>query len=567
MHNVVLCSEWSKDLYPENTGGKFTNLLHSNMNFSGENWSVALTDVVYTPDTWNNVRVGSNDIQIRMKGFKKWGIAEYTLWCATPPVYDIVEAKATVTINRVGEACREQRVYYKSEPMPINRPVFKDRADFEFVPQHWPKNECNKYYLDITYKELPYTIWCAKRPIYDITGSECMVRIGRRRMEHRCTDETAYFTSEPMRIIGKPMFKPQVYSNREFDPATWHKDECNFNRVDILNPGPVAVDGWEYETVHVPVGFYGTFKKFAKAFNKAVKDGITKIFDRTHAHPVTTGIPKYTYSTYQGYQMNIFQKFRALKRFYLMLDEYDNDVANAIKIFTGGDNNSCDANPIVEGSNINNVSKFFIGVSTMLDKRFETAMESFKYSNEIGEYIAMMDMYHLWVTLTTYVKEDFPTVAALTISEAFAKDTNFSMKINRRMQYQLGFTLNSLFDMGWVEWYPRKEKLETTTIPSLYWYGYDSPNLSNNPLTPMCVHCDMIDGSYVGKAVKPMLRVLPVNMIAHLVSYESFAALQYRHINKNNVSTISIWITETPDGDPIELRSVVFVKLQFIRND
>src|SRR3981189_1655819 len=220
--------------------------------------------------------------------------------------------------------------------------------------------------------------------------------------------------------------------------------------MDILHPGPVPLDGWEYETVHVPVGFDGTFKKFAKAFNKAVAGGITKIFDRTHAHPVITGLPKYTYSVYQGYQMNIFQKFRALKRFYYMLDEYDNDIANAIKVFTGGDNNSCDANPIVEGSNINNVSKFFIGVSTMLDKRFETAVESFKYSNEIGEYIAMMDMYHLWVTLTTYVKEDFPTVAALTISPFFDSRANAVTNINRRMQYQLAFTINSLFDMGWV---------------------------------------------------------------------------------------------------------------------
>src|SRR3981189_2886222 len=569
MHNVVLCSEWSKDLYPENTGGKFTNRLHSNMNFSGENWSVALTDIVYTPDTWNNVRADSNDIQIRMKGFKKWGIAEYTLWCATPPVYDIVEAKATVTINRVGEACREQRVYYKSEPMPINRPVFKDRADFEFVPQHWPKNEWNKYYLDSTYKELPYTIWCAKRPIYDITGSECMVRIGRRRMEHRCTDETAYFTSEPMRIIGKPMFKPQVYSNREFDPATWHKDECNFNRVDILNPGPVAVDGWEYETVHVPVGFYGTFKKFAKAFNKAVKDGITKIFDRTHAHPVTTGLPKYTYQVYQPYEFGFFQKNRLLARFHKTLDEFDDDVADLLKVITGGhlwDTQSYIIHNLKTFSTMGQATILTPQLQTILDTRFNAAAEKYAWGGTVGEYIKLVDADNIWVTLTTYVKEEYVTVAALSIVEAFAKDTNFSMKINQHMQYQLGFTINALFDMGWVQWYARKKELETTTIPSLYWYGYDPPNLANNPLKSMCVHCDIIEGSYVGKNQSPLLRILPLNIYSHLVSYESFAVLQHRHINKNNVSTISIWITETPDGGTIDLRTAPIVKLQFKRN-
>src|SRR3981189_419368 len=345
MHNVVLCSEWSKDLYPENTGAKFTNLLHSNMNFSGENWSVALTDVVYTPDTWNNMRADSNDIQIRMKGFKKWGIAEYTLWCASPPAYDIVEAKATVTINRVGEACREQRVYYKSEPMPINRPVFKDRAEREFVPHQWSKNECNKYYLDVVYKELPYTIWCAKRPIYDITGSECTVRIGRRRMEYRCTDETEYSMSEPMRIIAKPMFKPQGYSNREFDPMMWREERCNTFHADILFLGPVTVEDWQYETAYVPTGFYSSFKEFTVAFNTAILAATMKIFDRVHAHPDTTKIPRYTWCEYRAYQLSFFEKHRSLARLHKVLDELDNDMADALKMLTGG--HLCDTRSFV----------------------------------------------------------------------------------------------------------------------------------------------------------------------------------------------------------------------------
>jgi hypothetical protein len=207
-----------------------------------------------------------------------------------------------------------------------------------------------------------------------------------------------------------------------------------------------------------------------------------------------------------------------------------------------------------------------VGFRTILDNRFEKVVKSNKWDDDIGEYITLMDVNNVWVTLTSYIKEGYPTIAALSISEAFAKATNFSMKINRFMQYQLGFTINSLFDMGWVSWYARKEKLETTKIPSLYWYGYDPHNLSNNPLKSICVHCDIIEGSYVGKSQKPLLRILPVNIISHIVSYESFAVLQYRHINKNNVPTISIWLTETPDGEPIDIRSSVLVKLQFRRN-
>src|SRR3981189_29212 len=79
MFNVLLCSDWSKSSYPENNGGKFTNLLHHNLNFSREDWSIAISDIVYTPDTWASVREKYNDVVIHMKGFQKWGIGLFTL--------------------------------------------------------------------------------------------------------------------------------------------------------------------------------------------------------------------------------------------------------------------------------------------------------------------------------------------------------------------------------------------------------------------------------------------------------------------------------------------------------
>src|SRR3981189_2498618 len=113
-YSVIICSDWSKGMYPENTGGKFTNLLHSNLNFSRADWSVALTDVIYTPDTWTNVRDGFNDIQIGMKvGFKVGACTLYSMG-ARPPVYKVVGSKCTMTVTRdVGKECREQILYYK----------------------------------------------------------------------------------------------------------------------------------------------------------------------------------------------------------------------------------------------------------------------------------------------------------------------------------------------------------------------------------------------------------------------------------------------------------------------
>ena len=131
------------------------------------------------------------------------------------------------------------------------------------------------------------------------------------------------------------------------------------------------------------------------------------------------------------------------------------------------------------------------------------------------------------------------------------------------MQYQLGFTMNPLHDFGWVSWYPRKKDVETTKIPSLFWYGYSLPNLSLNPMKTFYVHCDIIEGSYVGNKQLPLLRVFPVDIFSHYVSVETFSSFLYRRINKNNISSISIWITETPEGNAITFRAPITVRLHF----
>src|SRR3981189_1114887 len=113
------------------------------------------------------------------------GLALYTLWSARPPVYEVVGSKCTVTVTRdVGKECREQILHYKSEWMPINTPVFKDQGAihdnaYTFAPTMWSKNVCNRYHLDIVYKESAYTLWCTAPPVYAVVWAECKVTIGR----------------------------------------------------------------------------------------------------------------------------------------------------------------------------------------------------------------------------------------------------------------------------------------------------------------------------------------------------------------------------------------------------
>src|SRR3981189_1901747 len=153
--------------------------------------------------------------------------------------------------------------------------------------------------------------------------------------------------------------------------------------------------------------------------------------------------------------MTIFQRFRALNLYQAFLEEYDNDAANCLKILSGGSNNDI-YSQLFANTDAGQVATFIELAKTLFNGHFERTLRETKWSNEVGEYIGMSETHAMWVTLSKYVKEGYPTVAALSIVEAFAKETNFLMKINRRMQYQLGFTINSLFDMGWVRWYERK---------------------------------------------------------------------------------------------------------------
>src|SRR3981189_1890856 len=175
----------------------------------------------------------------------------------------------------------------------------------------WYKDVCNKYHIDIVYKESPYTLWCTIPPTYEVVGSECTVTIGRRGMKGgKCKNYgISYLKSESMPIT-RPIFKEQWYSNRIFNPAIWPEDKCNTARLDILYPGPVPVDVWEYETAYMPTGFYTTFKEFTVAFNAAILAAIMKIFDRVHAHPNTTTLPKYTTCAYKADELSLIQKFR-----------------------------------------------------------------------------------------------------------------------------------------------------------------------------------------------------------------------------------------------------------------
>ena len=70
---IVLCSDMCTGEYPNNYGGKFVNTLNEAIDFTGgDNWGVALKEIYYMPDSWDNVRDGGNEFQIGTKQFYRW---------------------------------------------------------------------------------------------------------------------------------------------------------------------------------------------------------------------------------------------------------------------------------------------------------------------------------------------------------------------------------------------------------------------------------------------------------------------------------------------------------------
>ena len=76
---LLLSTEFSKDIHPENNGGFFTNKLESPLIF-GSNSFVKITELAYYPQTWDNVRDNSNEITIQMRGYPVWGLFPATLY-------------------------------------------------------------------------------------------------------------------------------------------------------------------------------------------------------------------------------------------------------------------------------------------------------------------------------------------------------------------------------------------------------------------------------------------------------------------------------------------------------
>src|SRR5271167_2791822 len=68
--SVVLSSTLCRDEYPNNHGCSFTNQLNRPLDFTKGKWGVCLSEIVYEPDFWQNIRKSFASVRIQIGNFK-----------------------------------------------------------------------------------------------------------------------------------------------------------------------------------------------------------------------------------------------------------------------------------------------------------------------------------------------------------------------------------------------------------------------------------------------------------------------------------------------------------------
>src|ERR1700727_569492 len=68
--SIVLSSAFCKDEYPQNNGCEFTNELNFPLNFDKEQWCVSMTEMIYEPDFWENIRESFSNVEINISDFQ-----------------------------------------------------------------------------------------------------------------------------------------------------------------------------------------------------------------------------------------------------------------------------------------------------------------------------------------------------------------------------------------------------------------------------------------------------------------------------------------------------------------
>src|SRR6266853_1631806 len=150
MSVIYLSSSYCKDQFPENHGGSFYNTLNQKLHLETGNWHVGLAEVLYEPNSWDNVREGHNTVQFELWDYPIFVRVPIKLWVAEysmqPPgdmhPYEFTMTKTPVVSGRL--------TTYATTYATVHGTVFSSAPFFRFAVYSHTKDNVKHYIVHET---------------------------------------------------------------------------------------------------------------------------------------------------------------------------------------------------------------------------------------------------------------------------------------------------------------------------------------------------------------------------------------------------------------------------------
>src|SRR3981189_2919224 len=231
---LVISSELSKDLYPENNGGSFTNEMAQPLVF--ESGHVKINDLAYVPGFWDNVRENSNEITIKMRGYPVWGLVSATLY-------------------HFGE------------------------ITFERGTRRKYRRNSNRSYRNVDVYRLQIVI---------LTMTDRWTKI-------RHTSD--WMPGTPFDINNKNLRPPPIFRTIKENDLPWNLSKKTPLSIQIPGKVANSNE-WQIAKVHLPCNYYALFPDFQLAFVNCVNETIVTMLKNGNAHTEVYEIPKFMLPAY-----------------------------------------------------------------------------------------------------------------------------------------------------------------------------------------------------------------------------------------------------------------------------
>ena len=510
---IIVRSDINSDIFPDNNGGSFRNNFDSNKYFQS-NSRVRISEIAFQPNSYYNVREGTNTISIEMSNL-------------------IVEkySKAKVYVD---ELTYQTRKVIKKSKRGVAAPKVVDQFRLK-LRRRGDGNDYVDYYSEWTPGE-PYDL--TKRPddINDLNRAPICRTIK----------------------FDKDQKLPQFNTNARNKLKVYIQATGRGYKVDPVSAEFKLTEGYYY--------FFPDFQlMFANCFDKAINE----LFEEHRAIDINE-YPRIPLGDFKNF--NISTPILKSAWVFLKIARVDNEIEVAHLMvsheFQKKTNFQMKLPSILQEQLGFTVTGGYIHLNHI--RRIETEVErqNYMYTKKLG--FMQMHYRELFVENPARFKKqvywdvDYAKIwevaaADFLPSDTFIKEGDKPNLMDLHLFPQLHFykmikTIPYLF--------PAPDPSKPLKRQANHLYGNRVVDLNYNTLRYIFVFCDIVEPSYVNDKQMPILCVTSL-LNKSFRSFEHHGTIDFKKINKSVTDHINIRITETPEGKPIVFMSPVAITLEF----